>query len=150
MIFRGAKAWSLPHTNEPEVLSNMVDFELSKPYRLTFSYHKDFLEARIVGLEDSFEISTAYWQEIAAEVRSGGFKKVLVIEKLAGDVDITSAYDIASLNARTDFRNAKIAFVDEYKDHSESNRFSETVSNNRGRNIRVHNTIAEARDWLLK
>ena len=126
----------------------MKDFHLSRPYQLTFSYHPDFLEARVVGLEDSVEISCAYWREIAEEVRRGKFKKVLVVEQLAGNVGVTGAYDIASHNSQTDFGNAKIAFVDAYRDQNDINRFCAIVSNNRGRNIRCCDSVYEARQWL--
>jgi hypothetical protein len=125
-----------------------VDYIYSKPYFLTFSHHRDYLEARVVGFEDSFEISCSYWREIAAEVRRGEFDKVLVVEKLAGNVGITEAYLIACHNAGTDFRQAKIAFVDEFADHGDVNQFTAVVSNNRGRNIRCHDSVEEARRWL--
>lgn len=122
--------------------------KFAEPYYLKFLYHADYLEARVAGFEDSVEISCSYWRRIAAEVRSGKYDKVLVVEKLCCNVGITDGYLIASHNAGTNFRNAKIAFVDEYKEHRDVNVFCSVVSNNRGRNIRVHDSIEEARKWL--
>lgn len=122
--------------------------ELESRYTLRFKYHADYLEARVAGFEDSFEISCSYWRRIAAELRSGEYDKLLVVEKLCCNVGITDGYRIASHNAGTDFRNAKIAFVDEYRDHRDVNLFCAVVSNNRGRNIRVHDSVEEARKWL--
>jgi len=125
-----------------------MDYIFSKPYHLTFSYHLDYLEAEVVGFEDSLEVSCSYWQEIAAEVRRGGFDKVLVVERIVGNVDPADAFEIARRNAATDFRGAKIAFVDAYEDHRDINRLCETVSNNRGRNIRCCESVLAAAKWL--
>ena len=46
-------------------------------------------------------------------------------------------------------RGAKIAFVDAYKDHRDIKRLCETMSTNRGRNIRCCDPELAAVKWLL-
>jgi hypothetical protein len=128
---------------------NQLAHEVSKPYQLTFIYRSQYLHAIVEGIEDSVEISDAYWTEIARECKRGKLKKVLVEERIEGNVSLAEAFDVGEKNSKKDFGHAVVAFVDIYEDHDGINEFASRVSNNRGRLIRCHESIAQAEKWLL-
>jgi hypothetical protein len=115
-----------------------------KAYDLTFHQHQDYLYALVEGPRDSFNISISYWDEIAARVREGGYKKVLVEERLGTNVSKLEAFRIAARTSRMDFNGARIAFVDKVSDHKCVNEFAMGVSQSRGRVVRCFDTLHEA------
>jgi len=43
----------------------------------------------------------------------------------------------------------KVAFVDRYLDHHDTNAFGELVANNRGLNCKIFHDTTTAEEWLL-
>ncbi|MBT8342602.1 MAG: hypothetical protein HKP58_15245 [Desulfatitalea sp.] len=83
----------------------------------------------------------------ADAARNAGVSKILYDARNAtGHLSTLERFDYASRIAEQ-FRGLKVAFVVN-KPLRDPNLFGETVAVNRGGNIRVLSTIAEAYDWL--
>jgi hypothetical protein len=121
-----------------------------KPYTLSFQDRPGYLYAYVEGDEDGYEVSRAYWQEVADEVRRSGVKQVLIDENITGNGTIADAFRFGSELPGMGFGRTRIAFVDRHLDQDEVNRFGELVALNRGMNARVFNDLPEAEAWLLK
>jgi hypothetical protein len=119
-----------------------------KRYTLTFEHHDDYLYARVEGVEDSYEISSAFWHEIAAEsnrVRAG---KVIVDEAIEQNASLTDVFRLASELPQMGFGRTLVAFVDRYLDHDEVNQFGAVVAGNRGFSGGIFNNLEDAKKFL--
>jgi hypothetical protein len=123
--------------------------ENNKPYQLTFEPRPSYLYAYVKGDEDSYEISRAYWQEIADECRKNKYKKVLIVEDIAESGTIAEAYQLCSEFPQMGYIGIKVAFVDRYSEQNEENQFGELVAVNRGINGKLFGEVDEAEKWLL-
>jgi len=119
-----------------------------KPYKLTFERRPEFLHARVEGERDSYELSIAYWTEIAAECSRISATKLLVEEDIPEVVGYSDMFRIAAELPEL-FLGIAIAFVDRYADQAELNEFGELVAQNRGVRGRYFADAADAEAWLL-
>ena len=126
----------------------MIAPSITKPYKLTFQLTPEYLHARVEGDRDSYEISIAYWQEIAAECERLDVARLLVEEDIPEMGDYSDMYRIAS-ELPDMFLGIAIAFVDRYADQAELNSFGELVAQNRGVRGRYFSDAEKAEDWLL-
>jgi hypothetical protein len=121
-----------------------------KLYSITFEHRPGYLYAYVRGETDSYEISNAYWTEVAAECAKHNFRKVLVDEDLAQPVpSISEVFHTASERAFMGFSGLKVAFVDRHADHHEQNLFGELVATNRGLFLKVFSDFRTGEKWLL-
>lgn len=127
----------------------MQEIDNSKPYAITYTRSPDLLHAYVGGEKDSFEISLAYWTEIAAECAEAGVGKLIVEEDIPEDVTYTDMFRIATVIPDL-FNNVTIAFVDRYADQIELNEFGELVAQNRGVLGRFFSDIDAAKAWLAE
>lgn len=126
----------------------MSDVEAVKPYKITFEYHPTYLHAHVEGTKYSYEIMMRYFKEIAVECREKNLKQVLVEEEIS---EITSMVDIfrtASELPQLGFTRIRLAFVDRFAEQKELNKFGLLVASNRGIDVQIFDTIAEADKWL--
>jgi hypothetical protein len=128
---------------------NVDNINSAKPYRLTFEHRPGYLYAYVEGEEDSYEISRAYWQDIADECREKKYKKALVVEDLVESGTIAEAYQLCSEMPQMGYIGIKVAFVDRYSEQSEENQFGELVAVNRGINVKIFTDTDDAEKWLL-
>lgn len=105
--------------------------------------------AYVQGEEDSYEISRAYWQEIADECKENRFKKTLIVEDIVENGTIAEAYQLCSEFPQMGFIGIKVAFVDRYSEQNEENLFGELVAVNRGVNAKIFTDTDTAEKWLL-
>ena len=119
-----------------------------KPYKLTFEQRAGYLRVQVEGKNDSYEISMAYWREIAAECGRLGTNRLLVEEDIPEAVSYSEMYSIAAELPEL-FRGISIAFVDRYAEQAELNSFGELVAQNRGVRGRFFADAADAEAWLL-
>ena len=127
----------------------MSDGAPQKPYHLTLEQRPGYLYAYVEGEHDSYEISKAYWQEIANEVARRGVDRVLIDENIEETVSIAEIYELASQIPFMGFISTRVAFVDRYLEHHEVNSFAELVAVNRGMRGKVFNDLESAERWLL-
>lgn len=127
----------------------MNEADSTRPYRLTFNELIGYLHAFVEGDEDSYEISRAFWQEIADHASQIGASRVLIEENIEMSVSFADVFKVASEIPLMGFGNTRIAFVDRYLDHNEINEFGELVAQNRGMNGGIFNDVEAAKAWLL-
>lgn len=127
----------------------MDNINNDKPYRLTFEHRPEYLYVYVEGQEDSYEISRAYWQEIAGECKDKKYKRALVVEDIVESGTIAEAYQLCSEFPQMGYIGIKVAFVDRYSEQSEENQFGELVAVNRGINVKTFNDVEDAEKWLL-
>ena len=85
-------------------------------YRLAFTQAPDYLRADVTGLEDSVEISTAYWSEIAQACRDTGATRLLVVEDIAQRSTLGETVEVVDALVAMGFRDLRIAYVDLHED----------------------------------
>jgi hypothetical protein len=121
-----------------------------KPYEITFEQRDGYLYACVEGPFDSYEISNAYWKDVAAECEKRQTRKLLLDERLDSPMpSMTEVFQGASERCYMGLSGIKIAFVDTKSDHHEFNLFGELVATNRGLFCKVFNDIAAGERWLL-
>jgi hypothetical protein len=128
----------------------MSGAEPIKPYRLTFEQRPGYLYAYVEGEQDSYEISRAYWQEIADEAARLSALRVLIDENIPVAVSLTDVFHLAAQIPEMGFGAARIAFVDRYVEQNAINKFGELVAVNRGVNGRIFNDLGLAEKYLAE
>lgn len=121
----------------------------TKPYQLTFLEQHEYLHAFVEGERDTYDISRAYWQEIADRVSEVGASRVLIEENIEEPGSFADVFRLASEIPTMGFGRARIAFFDRYLDHNEINEFGELVAVNRGVNGAIFNDLETAVQWLM-
>lgn len=120
----------------------------SMSYDLEITNTRDYLYARITG-KNSKENVRLYLEELVQECAKAKCRHLLIEERLEGPrLDSMSVFDIASegsVKSRSLLR--AVAYVDTYAEGS-SMKNAETFAANRGLNVRVFRTVAEAKKWL--
>lgn len=118
-------------------------------YKITFSEEPEFLHAVVTG-ENSREAVLAYLDEIRHECLARRRARVLIEERLDGPrLGLADVYDIAS-RSRQGVEPGPlpvIGYVD-VNAVTPSMEFAENVAVNRGVNVQVFATVAEAAQWL--
>ena len=118
-------------------------------YDLTFEAREGYLFAYVSGEHDSFEISAAYWSEIARELKKQNIDRVLIVEDIVEQSAVADVYNLSVHLVEMGFRGIKIAFVDRHSSHEELNEFGVLVGSNRGLIAQAFNDEAAAEKWLL-
>lgn len=119
-----------------------------KLYDLTFEKRPDYLYAYVEGEHDSYEISRAYWQEVADEAVRIRSRRVLIDENIVECGSMAECFQLASEIPEMGFGNARIAFVDRYLEQNDVNGFGELVASNRGAQTKIFNDVPSAETWL--
>jgi hypothetical protein len=119
-------------------------------YTIQFENRPDYLYAFVKGDKDSLSVSIGYWLEIAGEVRKTKSKKLLVVEDLEElAINPVEMHKLGEFLSRFKFIKIKVAFVDLQIAQNPQNRFIATVSENRGRSVKIFDNVKEAEEWLL-
>jgi hypothetical protein len=122
-----------------------------KPYSISFEHRPDYLYAYVAGDADSYEISKAYWLEVAQECQRHDTQKLLVDEDITEQISaVSEVFHGASERPHMGLSGVKIAFVDRHVEQHEQNLFGELVATNRGLLCKVFKNFAEGEEWLLK
>lgn len=127
----------------------MPDADQDKPYKLSFADRPGYLYAYVEGDHDSYDISRAFWLEIAGESARRGATKILIDENIEEGASVAEVFRLATEIPLMGFGAARIAFVDRYLDQTDINEFGELVAVNRGLNGKLFNDERAAEVWLL-
>ena len=120
-----------------------------KPYSIAFEHRPHYLYVHVKGDSDTYEISKAYWTEIAEECGKHSIRRLLVDEDLACAMpSMSDVFKGASERSYMGLAGIKIAFVDRYAEHHEQNLFGELVPNNRGLLCKVFTDLEAGETWL--
>ena len=118
-------------------------------YKLTVSEKPTYLHIRVMG-QNSPQTVRAYLAEIHALCVQGNYSAILIEEDLQGPgLRLMEIFDIASKSSEWAWSPRRVAYVDVNKEHSSSDmKFAETVARNRGRDIRLFESVEDAEEWL--
>ena len=116
--------------------------------RLQFEERPGYLYVEVNGPRDNFDISVAYWNVIAGEVRRRGTRALMVVEHLGpyeGERDMAAMVDaLIALG----FDQLKVAFVIERIELLGLFEHGEILALERGANGRVFANPSLAERWL--
>lgn len=119
----------------------------SSSYEVAFVRKPGYLHAVVTG-RNSPENVIGYLEQVRRESAAAGVARVLIEERLAGPrLDLMRVFEIASLQGRLPENVPTIAYVDVNAAGS-SMAFAEDVAVNRGVNVRVFGSVADAEQWL--
>jgi len=119
-------------------------------YQLAIDVTPGYLHARVTG-ENSVETVLQYLAGVRQACIAHSRTKVLVEENLRGpSLDLVTIFRVIAGNAAQDaVLGLRIAYVDTNPEHVVDRRqFAETVAVNRGIQVRVFESVAEAEAWL--
>ena len=114
--------------------------------RINIEERSDYLRFHVIGV-DSLKVSIEYFTSIAEKCRKCGYKSVLIIEELQGQLSIMEMYELCTQLPDL-FLGLKLAFVDLVSEHIVMNKFRENLVVNRGCDARVFTNEKEAEHWL--
>jgi hypothetical protein len=113
-----------------------------------FENRDSYLLAHITGHGESLETTRGTWRTIAAECKTRGFTKVLILEDIEGELPFMEQFAFADGLGKIGFDGITVAFVDAKPEHFVNNKFAEDVAVNRGAHGRMLRDVAEAEAWL--
>jgi hypothetical protein len=119
-------------------------------YNLTLEEHLTHLHFRVTG-KNSVEAVRRYLFEIYTICVQRNCSTVLIEENLEGPgLGLAEIYNIVSEGSqRKSMPVHRVAFVDLNPEHSPANmEFAKSVAMNRGLDVRMCVTVAEAEEWL--
>jgi hypothetical protein len=118
-------------------------------YRLTVQQRPGYVHATAVG-ERTPENARRFLKEAYEACVQAGRPSVLLEMNLAGpSLSMTSIFEVISDRVADGLKLQKIAYVDSAPQLS-SAFFAETVAINRGVNVRLFKSVAEAERWLAQ
>lgn len=119
-------------------------------YKINIRVEDGYIYAHVTG-EEGLENSWAYWREIATVCVKLGFKKVLVEDRLEGEISTLDAHIFAKeFTERTGIPlGTKIASVSLPEKLPVQEFVATVVLNWAGVNAKVFIDIDEAKKWLL-
>ena len=120
-------------------------------YSFTYIERPDYLHIKVTGTNTAPTIQR-YLREIHEICVKMNCSRILIEENLAGpSMDIVDIFWQVVKGSEMVGPIRCIAFVDVNPDHDSSRmKFAETVAVNRGINMRVFATVAEAEKWLVE
>jgi hypothetical protein len=117
-------------------------------YELHLQPRSGYLHARVTGPVDTFEVSVAYWSELAAACAEGGVRRLLVVEELEGNTPPADMDAVVDALLQMGFRDIRVAFVDATEDTALLVG-AEVRAQSQGFAGRVFRREADAERWLL-
>ena len=116
-------------------------------YALNFEDRGGYLYVCISG-RDSFAASLQYWNEIADEIARRGHDRLLVHERMEGQVSVQEMYALIRDLKDSSLKGVKIAVYDEMAADSFLNMLGKLFANYRGGDVRIFSRLEAARKWI--
>ena len=111
-------------------------------------WHGSHLRAHVFDGTDSVPVSIAMWKLLAEQCREYSARRLLVLEDLAGSVDVADIGAVVAAIVGLGFAGIRIAFV-ELRDDMSVNEHGEILALEQGVTICVFGNESQARRWLL-
>ena len=118
-------------------------------WRLRFENRRGYLYAEVTGPEDSVDITIAYWREIAAECARRHARRVLVSDRLHGE--LANPEDLGSMVRGMlghGLETVRIAFHEPEPSHLAGVEHAELHAREAGFTLRVFGDEHQAEIWL--
>jgi hypothetical protein len=119
-------------------------------YRLTIEKHSTFLHAKGEGPRTADNV-LRYFRETHEACVSSGILDVLMEMSFAGaGFDFSTIFTIISERAPLGMNLRRVAYVESSAEQAPRAGFAETIAVNRGVNVKLFRTLAEAERWLTQ
>ena len=117
-------------------------------YRLTVEVRPAYLHAKVVGERTAANLLRFLEESYASCVKSGRTALLLDVGFSGPSLNTTSVYNVILQRLMDARKLHKIAYVQTNTDDPAIPYFAETVALNRGVNVRLFQSVAEAGEWL--
>lgn len=119
------------------------------PFRIGYQSRRGALRAHVTGVKGSIDITLAYWEAIAAEVRRLRPRTLLVVDELQGEpLPAEHMQDFVDAMAGLGFEGVRVAFVETQGAQIPHVESIEILARERGFNARVFANERDAGLWL--
>jgi len=125
-----------------------VKEESDRKYTIVFEDYPTYLYALVHGEEYGYDVLCGFLREIADEVRSRGFKQVLIEENISAGATKEVAYRVASELPDLGFTGIRMAYVDRFIDQEEVNEYGRDIAVYNGIDVRLFSDQKMANRWL--
>lgn len=119
-----------------------------RKYTIVFESYPNYLFALVHGEEYGYEVLCGFLKEIADEVRSRGYKQVLIEENISAAATEEDIYRAAIELPELGYAGIRMAYVDRFMDQREINEFGRKVAIDNGIDVRQFGDISHAAAWL--
>ena len=120
----------------------------NRPYQLLFEHRPGYLYVYVGSDMNSLEVAAGYWIEILSVVDEREYKRVLIEKDVTQPLPVHHVFHLISRLAHTGHHSdVKFAVWDHHYDRKRCE-FKELVASNRGFNLKIAPTLAEAETWL--
>jgi hypothetical protein len=125
------------------------DLPVETRFQLRYENRPGYLFVHVTGPDDSFEITLAYWLEIARECSRRGVRRVLVLDDLYAEQATEDELDrlIAAL-VGAGFEGMRVAFVEPRSERLARVEHAELKARELGYTVRVFSEQTTADLWL--
>ncbi|HMT09170.1 MAG TPA: hypothetical protein PKA82_14290 [Pyrinomonadaceae bacterium] len=125
----------------------MSEPHATKDYHLFFEHRPDYLYANVMADRISFDIAKKYWIEILKLRYERGYNKVLIEKNVKESLSAHSVVELVSQLANSGCSRNRFAIFDHNYDFIRSS-LEQQAGTNRGLQLRIAPTMAEAIKWL--
>ncbi len=122
--------------------------EATNSYQLTIEEQPSYLYAKVSGT-NSPENAVRFLEETYAACIERGYSAVLLEMNLSGpSLNLGSIFEVIVQRSTDGAKLRKIAYVDASTSDPEKARFAEMVAKNRGVNVRLFQSLSDAKRWI--
>jgi hypothetical protein len=125
----------------------MSDTE-KKEYEITLEERNGYLYVHIKADIMTADMSASYLGEVADKCAALGLTRVLIYREVPFVIDSVSIFFSMQKEIQL-LRGLKLALVTPFPATEAALNFAILVSNNRGANFKLHQSVEEAEEWLL-
>jgi hypothetical protein len=119
-----------------------------RKYSIVYENYPTYLYALVHGEAYGYEVLVAFLKEIAGEVRSRGFDKVLIEENISAGATKDVAFRVASELPQLGFTGIRMAYIDRFLDQEEVNEYGRDIAVHHGIDVRLFADQEMADRWL--
>ena len=120
------------------------------PYHLSLEQHPAYLHAAVTGSHSAANVAR-FLREVREACEERGIAAVLLELDFTGpSLGTGGIYDVVSREAGGGKTLRKVGYVDASPRDPGKKKFAETVALNRGVNVRLFTSVAEAARWLAE
>lgn len=117
-------------------------------FKIRYDEAPGFLRAHVFDGSDSLEVSQAMWRMLAAECRTLGLDRLLVLEDLESTVVAADIRTVIAGMRQAGFDRLRTAFI-ELREDIQGSELGEILCREQGIAARVFSNEDDARRWLL-
>ena len=119
-------------------------------YTLRLEERPGYLYAFVTGREDTLDACKEYWTRIHEEALELDVDRVVVEEDFPNQLTPMEMFQFGEFVKEAFGCRFKVAHVDRQLSDLDLNSFAETVAVNRGINVRIFSSFADAEKWIME